>query len=350
MSQAIQVLLVDDSPLVLDLLQRGLALDSSIQVVGTAKSGQEALMKVNTLSPQVMTLDVEMPGMNGVDVLRHIMPVKPLPVVMVSALTKRGQQITLDALEAGAVDFVTKPSAEEGVGFDDMILELRTKIKIARMAKVAHWKGKNPPPTASGPDLHLQQTPEWIVAIGASTGGTDAVREILTRLPSAIPPVVITQHMPARFTAMFANRLNEICRIRVKEAEDGEALQAGTAYLAPGGFQFSIHRVQGRLIARVYAGPKVNGHCPSVDVLMHSVAETMGNHAVGVMLTGMGGDGAEGMLNMKQQGAVNIAQNEETCVIFGMPKVAWEKGAVEELVPLPRMAETIVGILEKQGL
>jgi two-component system chemotaxis response regulator CheB len=297
-----------------------------------------------------MTLDVEMPRMDGVEFLRRLMPQYPLPVVMVSALTQHGKQITLEALDAGAVDFVTKPSTDVARGLTDMLLELRTKVKIASTANVSHWKERRDA-LFSGKVLtaprSLAESTDKIIAIGASTGGTEAIREVVTRYPVNTPGIVIVQHMPSGFTKMFADRLNELCAMRVKEAETGDRVMPGRILIAPGEKHMRVVRSGGIYEVECKAGEKVSGHCPSVDVMMHSVAQHVGRNAVGVMLTGMGRDGADGMLAMRAAGARNIAQDEQTCVVFGMPKEAFENGGAERLVPLEKIAETSLSMLSK---
>ena len=344
----IRVLVVDDSSLVRTILSQGLAQDPALEVVGSAPDPYVARDKIVELKPDVLTLDVEMPRMDGVEFLRRLMPQYPLPVVMVSALTKRGQQITLDALEAGAVDFVTKPSTDVARGLSAMMLELRTKIKIAASANVSHHKERRAALFAgkvlSAPKS-LAESTDKIIAIGASTGGTEAIKAVISRYPVNTPGVVIVQHMPAGFTRMFAERLNELCPMQVKEAASGDRVMPGRVLIAPGEKQMRLRRSGGIYEVDCQPGEKVSGHCPSVDVLMHSVAEQAGRNAVGVMLTGMGRDGAEGMLAMRRAGARNIAQDEESSVVFGMPKEAHANGGAERLVPLQQIAEVSLSLL-----
>lgn len=346
----IRVLVVDDSSLVRTILSQGLAQDPGIEVVGSAPDPYVARDMIVELKPDVMTLDVEMPRMDGVEFLRRLMPQYPLPVVMVSALTQQGKQITLEALDAGAVDFVTKPSTDVARGLTDMLLELRTKVKIASTANVSHWKERRDA-LFSGKVLtapkSLSESTDKIIAIGASTGGTEAIREVVTRYPVNTPGIVIVQHMPSGFTKMFADRLNELCAMRVKEAETGDRVMPGRILIAPGEKHMRVVRSGGIYEVECKAGEKVSGHCPSVDVMMHSVAQHVGRNAVGVMLTGMGRDGADGMLAMRAAGARNIAQDEQTCVVFGMPKEAFENGGAERLVPLEKIAETSLVMLSK---
>lgn len=347
-NRKIRVLVIDDSSLVRTILSQGLNADPGIEVVGSAPDPYVARDRIVELKPDVLTLDVEMPRMDGVEFLRRLMPQYPLPVVMVSALTKRGQQITLDALDAGAVDFVTKPSTDVARGLSAMMLELRTKIKIASSANVGHFKERKAALLAgkvlSTPKA-LAVSTDKIIAIGASTGGTEAIRTIITRYPVNTPGVVIVQHMPAGFTRMFADRLNELCPMQVKEAENGDRVMAGRILIAPGEKQLRVRRSGGIYEVDCRPGEKVSGHCPSVDVMMHSVAEHVGRNAVGIMLTGMGRDGAAGMLAMHRAGARNIAQDEKSSVVFGMPKEAFTNGGAERLVPLDEIAETSLKLM-----
>jgi len=347
MARPIRVLIVDDSALVRNILSQGLNLDPGIEVVGTASDPYEARDKIVQLRPDVLTLDVEMPRMDGVAFLRKLMPQFPIPIVMVSSLTQRGKQITIDALEAGAVDFVAKPTSNVASGLNAMIGELQVKVKIASTANVSHWKGKRVdvrPQTLAG-NKALAESTDKVIAIGASTGGTEAIRKVITQFPSTTPGVVIVQHMPGGFTKMFSDRLNTLCAMEVKEAVDGDRVRNGLILVAPGGMQMKVVRSGGFYHVKCGGTDKVSGHCPSVDVMMHSVAEHVGANAVGGMLTGMGGDGSDGMLAMKNAGARCIAQDEASSVVFGMPKVAFEKGGAEKLVPLESIAQTLLNLL-----
>jgi len=348
-SKKIRVLIVDDSALVRSILAQGLAQDPGIEVVGTASDPYVARDMIIKHRPDVLTLDVEMPRMDGVEFLRRLMPQYPLPVVMVSALTQRGKQITIEALEAGAVDVVPKPTSNVAQGLQAMMMELRTKIKIASTANVSHWKSKRteaPAPTeVLTPRTSLAESTDKVIAIGASTGGTEAIKTVITQFPASTPGVVIVQHMPAGFTKAFAERLNTLCLMEVKEAEHGDRVMPGKILIAPGDYHMTVRRSGGFYYVDCVKGEKVNGHCPSVDVLMHSVAEQVGANAIGVMLTGMGGDGADGMVAMRKAGARTLAQDEKTCVVFGMPKVAYERGGAERLVPLDRIAHTVLSYL-----
>ena len=346
-----RVLVVDDSALVRDILARGLALDPELEVVGTASDPYVARDRIVQLKPHVLSLDVEMPRMDGVEFLRKLRPQYPLPVVMVSALTDRGAQVTLDALEAGAVDFVTKPQADVARGLNAMLGELRAKLKVAARVDVSHFRKRAPPPAVIKPrgQTALAVSTDKVVAIGASTGGTEAIREVIVRLPPTTPGVVIVQHMPAGFTRMFADRLNQLAQMDVKEAEDGDRVMTGRVLIAPGGKHMRVMRAGGIYSVEIRPGELVCGHCPSVEVLMQSVARSAGANAVGVMLTGMGHDGADGMKAMRDAGARTLAQDEKSCVVFGMPKVAHERGGAERLVPLSDMAPSILLLLSGAG-
>jgi len=351
----VKVLVVDDSALVRSILSQGLAMDPEIEVVGSAADPYEARDKIVSLRPDVLTLDVEMPRMSGVEFLRRLMPQYPLPVVMVSSLTQRGAQVTLDALEAGAVDFVGKPSSEHlAAGLPVILEELREKVKVAARVDVTHWRERResgPPPVAAASPMTLARSAQRVIAIGASTGGVEALRDLLVRFPAATPGIVVVQHMPAGFTAMFSARLNQLCAMEVKEAESGDRVLPGRILVAPGGVQLRLAPYRGGGF-RVECGgsEKVSGHCPSVDALMHSMAEQVGGGGIGVILTGMGADGAAGILAMRKAGARTLAQDEASCVVFGMPKVAFERGGAERLVPLGQIAGVVLGLLgEKQN-
>jgi len=348
MARAIRVLIVDDSALVRNILSQGLSMDPNIEVVGTAPDPYIARDKIVELQPDVLTLDVEMPRMDGVAFLRKLMPQYPIPIIMVSSLTQRGKQITMEALEAGAVDFVAKPTSNVAAGLSAMLMELRSKVKIASTANVSHWKGKRPitsPKSGSTPSSALAESTDKVIAIGASTGGTEAIRQVIENFPANTPGTVIVQHMPSGFTKMFSDRLNQLCQMQVKEAEHGDRIRTGLVLIAPGGKQMEVVRSGGFYQVRLGGEEKVSGHCPSVDVMMHSVAKHVGTNAVGAMLTGMGQDGAEGMLAMMQAGARCIAQDEASSVVFGMPKVAFEKGGAERLVPLNKISTALLSLL-----
>ena len=338
----IKVLVVDDSALVRKILSDGLNAHPEIEVVGTAPDPYIARDKIVRFKPDVLTLDVEMPRMDGLEFLSKLMPQYPLPVIMVSALTEKGKTTTLEALELGAVDFVTKPSVNVSRGLEQMLDELRQKVISASKANVSAYKSIKVVRRSQGARLALAKSTDKVIAIGASTGGTQAIRYILGSLPATLPGIVIVQHMPPGFTRMFSKRLDVTCEMEVKEAEDGDRIKMGKALIAPGGMHMQVVREGGVYRVKCFEGYPVNRHCPSVEILMNSVADAVGANAMGIMLTGMGGDGAKGMLKMKQAGSLNIAQDEETSVVFGMPKVAFEMGGVNELVPLSRIPDWIV--------
>ena len=350
MAQPIRVIVVDDSALVRDILAQGLDLDPAIQVVAKASDPYVARDQIIKYRPDVLTLDVEMPRMDGVEFLRRFMPQYPLPVVMVSALTQRGKQITMDALEAGAVDFVSKPSTDVARGLSSMMMELRTKVKIASTANVSHWKSKRTAvvPRTLAATSALAESTDKVITIGASTGGTEAIKSVVVPLPAACPGVVIVQHMPAGFTRMYAERLNTLCAMEVKEAETGDRVMPGRILLAPGDYHMTVVRSGGVYRVDCSKGEKVCGHCPSVGVMMKSVAKNVGSNAIGVMLTGMGSDGADGMLAMREAGARTLAQDEASSVVFGMPKVAFERGGAERLVPLRKIAGEVLALVQER--
>lgn len=345
----IRVLIVDDSALVRNILSEGLSRSPHIEVVGTAPDPFVARDKIVQLQPDVLTLDVEMPRMDGVEFLRRLMPQYPLPVIMVSSLTLRGKQVTLDALNAGAVDFVSKPTSNMQQGLAAMMGELAAKVEMASRANVSHWKESNRAAVADRilktAVVPLKETTDKIVAIGASTGGVEALNRVVRSFPPSMPGVVIVQHMPAGFTAMFSERLNQISAMKVKEAENGDRVMNGTVLVAPGDRHLRVVRSGGIYTIMLEAGEKVSGHRPSVDVMMHSVARSAGRNAVAAILTGMGADGADGMLAMRQAGARTVAQDERSSVVFGMPKVAFERGGAERLVPLDNIAQSLIAYL-----
>ena len=345
----IRVVVVDDSPLVRSVLTGLINREADLQVVGTAADPYAAREMIRELDPDVITLDVEMPRMDGLEFLSRLMRLRPMPVVMISTLTERGAQTTLRALELGAVDFVAKPTLAQRAGLEEAAREITAKIRAAASARVARRPlAADPPPApvqpVARPALPARDT-QLLVAMGASTGGTEALREVLTRLPAAFPGIVVTQHMPAGFTGSFAARLDSLCRLRVMEAQDGERILQGHVYIAPGGWHLHVERSAGGYVARVTAGDPVNRHIPSVDVLFRSVAQHAGPRAFGVMLTGMGADGAEAMRVMRDRGAFNLVQDEASCVVFGMPRAAIAAGAADEVLPLmeipKRLAERV---------
>lgn len=336
----IRLLVVDDSLIFREALAAGVARDPAIEVVATAADPYMARDKILEFEPDVMTLDVEMPRMNGIEFLRRLIPQYPIPVVVVSAM---GENI-LDALNAGAVEFVTKPDTRTERGFEAFVSDLIVKIKIASTAKVSARKATAGVAPAVSP-LRLGKRNNYIIAVGASTGGTEAIAAVLKDFGPNMPGTVIVQHMPAGFTAMYAARLNGTCPVEVKEAKSGDIVVPGRVLIAPGEHHMRVKRVNNEYKVECFPGEKVNGHCPSVDVLFESVAREAGRNAIGVILTGMGYDGAKGLLAMRKSGARTIGQNEASSVVYGMPKVAFNIGAVERQVPLAGIPQAICSLL-----
>lgn len=341
LKQRIKVLIVDDSLVFRESLSREISKDPDIEVVGTATDPYMARDLIIKLKPDVLTLDVEMPKMNGIEFLKKLMPQYPLPVIVVSSISKN----VLDALDAGAVEFVTKPNVTRPGGMASFVNELIIKIKIASTAKVGNLKRDYTPskPIANqGID-----TMSTVIAIGASTGGTDAIHAVISALPRDMPPIIIVQHMPPVFTKLYAERLNNTCELEVKEAEDGDALKPGRVLIAPGNYQMRLAKRGTGYIVKCTQEEKVSGHCPSVDVLFDSVADVAGKKSIGVILTGMGRDGANGLLKMKKTGAYTIGQDEKTSIVYGMPMVAFNIGGVEKQLPLDRIADEIIRFLSR---
>jgi two-component system chemotaxis response regulator CheB len=340
-TRRIRVLVVDDSAVVRTVFSSELAKDPAIEVVGTAPDPFVARDLLLEQLPDVITLDLEMPRMDGITFLRKIMKYRPTPVIVVSSLTPSGGQMAMEALAAGAVEVMSKPGAAYSVG--DMTADLIQRVKeVASHGVRAMVPGTSHRPVsiAAGPALTL--TTNQILAIGASTGGTVAIERILAALPPNVPGIVITQHMPELFTRFFANRLKAMTRLDVREGVDGDSVQPGVALVAPGNKHMLLRRSGARYLVEVKDGPLVNRHRPSVDVLFRSVARSAGRNAIGVILTGMGGDGAQGLLAMRQAGARTVAQDEASCVVFGMPKVAIDAGAVERVLPLDLVAPELL--------
>lgn len=341
-----RVLIVDDSALVRQVLTEILAADPAIEVVGTAADPLLAREKIKRLNPDVLTLDVEMPRMDGLAFLENLMRLHPMPVVMVSSLTERGADTTLQALSLGAVDFVAKPKLDVARGLDAYAEEIRSKVKMAARSRVRTIAGgprRLPQRPASANSLGFRTT-DRLIAIGASAGGTEALRVVLEMMPADAPAIVMTQHLPASFSTAFAERLDRHSAMSVREASDGEAILPGHAYLPAGGRHLRVIRDGARWRCRVDDGVPVNLHKPAVDVLFRSVAQNAGANAVGVILTGMGEDGARGLLEMKQAGATTLAQDEASSVVWGMPGSAVRLGAADEVLPLDRIAERILGV------
>ncbi len=334
MPSKIRVLVVDDSLFMRKAISSLLNSDPKISVIGTAKDGEEALQKISELNPDVITLDIEMPRMDGLTTLKEIMRRKPLPVIMLSALTKKGAKETFTALEYGAVDYVLKPSGTVSLDLKLVKDQLIAKIKTAALTRPLTHKTIKPSTVAKSFDAE-----DKVIAMGASTGGPQALTEILSRLPEDIPPTLIVQHMPEGFTRFFAEHLDEKCQFKVKEAENGDQISRGLALVAPGGYHMLVQK-NGRIL--LDKGPRVHNVRPAVDPMMFSVAEAYSSKVVGVLLTGMGKDGAKGMKAIKKKGGATIAQDEETCVVFGMPKAAIEEGCVDIVLPLHKIPIEIV--------
>ncbi|MBX9935072.1 MAG: chemotaxis response regulator protein-glutamate methylesterase [Burkholderiaceae bacterium] len=353
MSKKIRVIVVDDSALVRSLLAEIINRQHDMECIGTAHDPLIAREMIREMNPDVITLDVEMPRMDGIDFLGRLMRLRPMPVVMVSTLTERGAEVTMKALELGAVDFVAKPRVGLAGGLQDLAGQIVDKIRVAAVAHVHRIQrpsvtsskptgaGTAPAP-ASASSLLGRVSTEKLIFIGASTGGTEAIKEILVQLPADCPAIVITQHMPPGFTTSFAARLNSLCQITVKEATHGERILPGHAYIAPGGKQFSVSRSGANYVAVVDDSPPVNRHKPSVEVLFKSAAAVVGRNAFGIMLTGMGADGAIAMREMRDAGSYNYVQDEASCIVFGMPREAIAKGAADEVLPLNQIASALV--------
>ena len=338
MGQVATVLIVDDSALVRKLLTAVLSRDPELRVVGTAADPYEAREKIKALAPNVITLDVEMPKMDGLTFLRNLMRLRPTPVVMVSSLTEANADVTIAALEAGAVDYVEKPKLGVAEGLTAMADELCAKVKAAARARV---RAREQPLREVTKQPMTLQTTDRVIAIGASTGGTEAIADILAELPPTSPGVVITQHIPMTFSKRFAERLNRSSALSVSEAVDGAAVMLGHAYVAPGDYHLRLERSGAKYYCRVTQDPPINLHRPAVDALFETVAREAGRNALGVILTGMGADGAEGLLQMRSNGAHTIAQDRETSVVWGMPGEAVKRGAAEQTLPLSAIAKRI---------
>jgi two-component system, chemotaxis family, protein-glutamate methylesterase/glutaminase len=364
-----RVVVVDDSALVRSLLTEIINRQADMECVGSASDPLVAREMIRNLNPDVITLDVEMPRMDGIDFLSRLMRLRPMPVVMVSTLTERGADVTLRALELGAVDFVAKPKIGVADGLKRLAEEITDKVRIAAKATIRKHAAvasagpaalsapaatasiampKPAVPSAPASPLGRLST-EKIVFIGASTGGTEATREVLVNLPADCPALMITQHMPPGFTKSYAARLDGLCKIRVAEARDGERVLPGHAYIAPGGHHLSVERSGANYIARVVDGDPVNRHKPSVEVLFRSAARVLGQNAIGIMLTGMGADGARAMREMREAGAYNLVQDEASCVVFGMPREAIAAGAAHEVLPLGQIAGKLLERLRAHG-
>lgn len=341
----ITVLIVDDSALIRKIYRELLGDAPDIEVLDTAVDAQDARTKIKQLNPQVVTLDIEMPGMDGLSFLEKIMTLRPMPVIMASTLTQKGADATLRALELGAVDYISKPTGAQTrnalVGLKE---DLISKIRAAAQANITP---RHRAETAAVLPFRAAAT-NRLIAIGSSTGGVEALRDIFQQLPTGLPPIVMTQHMPESFTASFAARLNSVSQVEVAEAKDGMKLQPGHAYLAPGGKHLSVIKQGASWICRLDTNPPVSGHRPSVDVLFESVAQAAGDRGVGVILTGMGKDGAQGLLKMREHGAYTLGQSESSCVVYGMPKAAKLVGAVHKELPLADIPAHLLAFLEQE--
>jgi two-component system chemotaxis response regulator CheB len=336
----IRVLIVDDSAIVRKIFTEELSKYPDIEVIGTAPDPYVARDKIVSLKPDVITLDIEMPRMDGITFLKKLMRYYPLPTIVVSSLTTKGGKLTLEAIDSGAVDVIAKPGAAYTVG--DMSAQLAEKIRAAARAKIQKSTGGETNAIKQPPVKALAQTSNKVIAVGASTGGTEALKVLLTQMPPNSPGMVIVQHMPANFTTAFAERLNGICQISVREAKDGDRLSNGLALIAPGNYHMLLRRSGAVYYVEVKTGPMVHHQRPAVDVLFKSTAQYAGANAIGVILTGMGADGAAGLLEMKNMGAGTVAQDENTCVVFGMPKEAIKAGAVDKILPIDQIAAQII--------
>lgn len=351
MSGRIRVLVVDDSALIRSLMRELLGSEPDLELVGMAPDPHVAREMIKQLNPDVITLDVEMPRMNGLEFLEKLMRLRPMPVVMLSSLTEQGSEVTLRALELGAVDFITKPRLGVAEQFPELAREIGDKIRAAAWARIRrHGLGMAAPTQPRPLAGHVFGTTEKLICIGASTGGTEALKEVLCNMPADAPGVLITQHMPESFTRSFAERLNGLSAMTVKEATHNERVLPGHAYVAPGHSHLRVRKSGGYYYTELTQEAPVNRHRPSVDVLFMSAADVLGPNAVGVILTGMGKDGAAGLLAMRQAGAHTIAQDEASCVVFGMPRAAIEMGAAMEVAPLQDIARRVLERLSSRGL
>lgn len=344
----VKVLVVDDSAIVRKILTQELSRHSGIEIVGTAPDPFIARDKILALHPDVLTLDVEMPRMDGITFLRKLMKHQPMSVIVLSSLTPEGGKTAMEALEAGAVEVMCKPDGSYSVG--DVCNTLVDKIKAASRARINRTPAEGLRAVAPSQRLSMAETTNKIFAIGASTGGVQALTCVLSALPANAPGTVVVQHMPAHFTTSFAQRLNVECAVNVKEAQDGDRVVPGRVLIAPGGWHMLLQRSGANYFVTLRDGPQVCHQRPSVEVLFNSVAKYAGANAIGAILTGMGDDGATGLLNMRKAGAHTIAQDEQTCVVFGMPKEAIARGAAERVVPLGKMAETLINLAKSRSI
>lgn len=348
-SKKVRVLVVDDSAVVRRAITDALNSDPEIEVVGSAPDPYVARDRILELNPDVLTLDIEMPRMDGLTFLRILQQHRPMPVVVISSLTQSGSRAALSALEAGAVDVLGKPTSAWSIGA--LADQLTHRVKGAAKARFGAAPRNPAAPASSPPTLVASRSfhPRQLVVLGASTGGTEAIKSVLTRLPDGLPGICIVQHIPPVFSKAFAERLNECCPMEVREASHGDELKAGTVLIAPGDFHMALEWTGARYVVRLQQGPPLHYTRPAVDVLFNSAAHCAGVHALGVLLTGMGSDGAQGMKKLKEAGAATLAQDEKTCVVYGMPRAAAELGVVDRQLPLPEIPSAIVRHLEKQA-
>lgn len=356
MSKKIKVLIIDDSALIRQLLQEILGRDAAIEVVGTASDPLIARDKIKQLNPDVLTLDIEMPKMDGITFLKNLMRLRPMPVIMISTLTEAGADVTLEALEIGAIDFVSKPKVDVIDQLQSYAEDIINKVKIASAARVRAYRIDDIPAVSKkltadavlskGPKKHLK-TSDKIIAIGASTGGTEAIKELLITMPASAPGIVISQHIPAAFSAPFARRMDGCSAMTVYEAKDGQQILPGHVYIAPGSHHLIVERSGARYICRLNDGPPVNRHKPSVDVMFRSVCQNVGPNAVGAILTGMGNDGAMGLQEMHEVGAPTIAQDEKSSVVWGMPGEAVKQGGVDHVLSLDKISAKLLELCQE---
>lgn len=340
-----RVLVVDDSALMRGLLSQLIGMAPDMEVVGAAPDAQTAREMIKVLNPDVLTLDVQMPKMDGLEFLERLMRLRPMPVVMVSSFTESGSETTLKALELGAIDFIGKPRTDGGRSMESYAEELVEKIRAAKSARLRSSMSFSTASSSTTPTKHALSSSGKIVFVGASTGGTEAIKEFLLGIPADCPPILIVQHMPESFTASFARRLDSLCAPRVVEAQGNEKVEPGTVYVAPGHSHLLIRRGTSGYLTELAATPPVNRHRPSVDVLFDSAATLVGRKAIGVILTGMGKDGAQGLLRLRQAGARTFGQDEASCVVYGMPREAFLIGAVEEQCSLGDMPRRVIGAI-----
>jgi two-component system chemotaxis response regulator CheB len=338
--EKIKVLIVDDSAIVRKILSETISMESDMEVVGTAPDPYVARDKILALKPDVLTLDVEMPRMDGLTFLKKLMQFHPMPVIIISSLTQSSCETSLEALRSGAVEVMGKPGGPYSIG--ELREGLAQKLRAAASARVSKPRATTVLPSPPVQRSNRNFDPETVIAIGASTGGTEAIQDVLVQLPPDMPGIVLTQHIPKQFSTSFAKRLNRVCSLEVKEAEDGDELTPGRALLAPGDFHMVLRRVGSSYRVQLQGGPKVCYQRPAVDVMFSSVANAAKSNAIGVLLTGMGSDGAQGLLNMRNAGASTMVQDEATCVVYGMPKEAVKAGAAAQILPLPAIAGAIL--------